>query len=76
MSGLSNTFSESPQDTFPVPQIELIKVLRLPQPNPNSSNKISCIEYGPYDNGYLMLGTDSGHLLVLDPLTLDRISIQ
>ena len=30
--------------------------------------------FGPYDNGYLILGTVSGHLLVLDPLNLDRIS--
>ena len=77
MEGLSPTRQEGQEDQqASSPNLELLKVLHLPQPYPNLSNQISCIEYGPYDNGYLMLGTDSGHLLVLDPLTLGRISME
>ena len=37
-------------------------------------NKITCLNFGPYDNGYIMLGTSSGHLIVLDPKNLKRIN--
>ena len=75
MEGLSPTRLDEKDEYSNFPKLELLKVLHLPQPHPSFNNQISCIEYGPYDNGYLMLGTNSGHLLVLDPLTLDRISI-
>ena len=52
---------------------EIIKVLRLPQPDPAFNNKITCLNFGPYDNGYIILGTTSGHLVVLDPLSLKRM---
>ena len=53
---------------------EIIKVLRLPQHDPFHCNRISCLNFGPYDNGYIILGTTSGHLMVLDPKNLKRIS--
>ena len=31
------------------------------------------MHFGPYDNGYIALGTSSGHLIMLDPLNLRRI---
>ena len=37
---------------------------------------MSSLAFGPYDNGYLLLGTNTGHLLVLEPLSLDRIAGQ
>ena len=48
---------------------ECIKLLRVP-------GQVSCLAFGPYDNGYLLLGTNTGHLLVLEPLSLDRITCQ
>ncbi len=45
---------------------EIIKVLRI-------DNKITEIGFGPYDNGYLMVGMQSGQLLVFDLVTLDRL---
>jgi hypothetical protein len=61
---------ESKVEFFP----QIIKVLRLPQLDPFSNNAISSLNFGPYDNGYVMLGTTQGHLLVLDPKNLNRIS--
>ena len=29
--------------------------------------------FGPYDNGYLLLGLKSGTLLILDTITLDKL---
>lgn len=34
---------------------------------------IECMAYGPYDNGYLILGTSSGALLFFDPGTLNKL---
>ena len=65
------------KDGNPQPYPEIIKILRLPQPEVSpfiSTTKITCINFGPYDNGYLMLGTSSGHLIALDPYTLKRIN--
>jgi hypothetical protein len=61
---------ESKIEFFP----EIIKVLRLPQPYPFVNNIITSLHFGPYDNGYILIGTTSGHLLVLDPKNLNRIS--
>lgn len=45
---------------------ETIKILSIEQ-------KITAINYGPYDNGYLLLGIESGQLWVFDVITLNRI---
>mmetsp|Transcript_29651 Transcript_29651/g.45195 ORF Transcript_29651/g.45195 Transcript_29651/m.45195 type:complete len:189 (-) Transcript_29651:87-653(-) len=73
------------------PKPELIKVIRLPQIEPSISdpcdpaqalaqqvlnNRVTSVEFGPYDNGYLLMGTLSGHILQFDPITLNRISTQ
>ena len=38
-----------------------------------TADYITCLSYGPYDNGYILCGMASGRLLVFDPLTLDRV---
>lgn len=38
---------------------EVIKILRI-------DDRISCIGYGPYDNGHLLLGMKSGLVLIFD----------
>ena len=35
---------------------------------------ITALEYGPYDNGYILAGMLSGKLLVFDPITLKRVN--
>jgi hypothetical protein len=40
---------------------EVIKILRL-------DDKVSAIGFGPYDNGYLLVGMESGLLLAFDLL--------
>lgn len=55
---------------------EIIKIMRLPQPDPLRNNTITAFNYGPYDNGYLVIGTSSGHILTLEPKNLNRISSQ
>lgn len=40
-------------------KIEKLKVLNL-------ESKICCINYGPYDNGHLMLGMSDGTLLTFE----------
>mmetsp|Transcript_3458 Transcript_3458/g.3414 ORF Transcript_3458/g.3414 Transcript_3458/m.3414 type:complete len:373 (-) Transcript_3458:230-1348(-) len=35
--------------------------------------KLTCVNYGPYDNGYIMVGTSTGTLISLDFITLDII---
>eukprot|EP00347_Sterkiella_histriomuscorum_P017818 403347867 len=47
-------------------QPEVIKVLRM-------DDSISEVAYGPYDNGYFMVGLTSGQLLIFDIISLDRI---
>ena len=34
---------------------------------------ITALGFGPYDNGYILAGMQSGRLLVYDPITLDRV---
>lgn len=55
---------------------EIIRVLRLPQPDLLKNNLVSCLNFGPYDNGYIVIGTTSGHLIVLDPKNFNRVSTQ
>ena len=78
--GLSSSYQheidESAKMSDIPPTPECIKVLRLPQSEDSETNQVTCLSYGPYDNGFLCLGTKSGHLLVLDPTSLDRISCQ
>jgi hypothetical protein len=55
------------QDIGPAVIPEVIKLLRLP-------GLVTSMAFGPYDNGYLLLGTNVGQLLVLEPLSLNRIT--
>ena len=45
---------------------EVIKILRL-------DDKICEVGYGPYDNGYFIVGMEGGQVLVFDVVNLDRI---
>jgi WD40 repeat protein len=45
---------------------EVIKILRI-------EDKITEVGYGPYDNGYFIVGMEGGQILVFDVLNLDRI---
>lgn len=36
-------------------------------------DQITALEFGPYDNGYVLVGLSTGKLLVYDPTTLDRV---
>ena len=56
-----------------VPIPDIIKILKLPQPYLNFNNKVTCLNFGPYDNGYIIVGTSSGHIIVLNPITLKRV---
>ena len=38
-----------------------------------TADRITCLAFGPYDNGYILVGMASGRLLVFDPVTLDRV---
>jgi len=64
---------ETPRQLTPALQTvkvdaEVIKII-----GGSELDAVTALEYGPYDNGYLLVGTRSGALLVYDPLTLDRI---
>lgn len=49
-------------------QAEIIKIIDLPD-----SVIITCINYGPYDNGHVMVGLSDGRLIAFDFLTLERL---
>ena len=49
-------------------EAEVIKVI-----GGEELDEITALEYGPYDNGYVLAGMLSGRLLVYDPITLDRV---
>ena len=34
---------------------------------------ITALNFGPFDNGYILAGMKSGRLLILDPITLKRM---
>lgn len=38
------------------------------------NNKITTINYGPYDNSYLLIGMETGTLLMCDPISLSKIA--
>lgn len=35
--------------------------------------EITCINYGPYDNGHILVGLSDGKLIAFDYLTLERL---
>ena len=35
-----------------------------------SKSKITCLNYGPFDNGYVLVGMDNGVLLGFDAITM------
>ncbi len=49
-----------------VSKADVIKILSL-------DDEISKINFGPFDNGYLLIGMKSGNLLVFDAASLDRL---
>lgn len=49
-------------------QAEIIKIIDLAE-----SVTITCINYGPYDNGHIMVGLSDGRLIAFDFLTLERL---
>ena len=36
--------------------------------------KVTSVSFGPYDNGHVLVGTEDGQLLALDPVNLQRIA--
>ena len=47
---------------------EVIKII-----GGEEQDQITALEFGPYDNGYILAGMQSGRLLVFDPVTLERV---
>ena len=39
----------------------------------DDNDKITALQFGPYDNGYILVGLNTGKLLVYDSITLNRI---
>ena len=38
-----------------------------------SRGMITCINYGPYDNGHVLVGTSTGDFLAFNSLTLTKL---
>ena len=49
-------------------RIEKLKILELAQ-----KQQINCIQYGPYDNGHIMLGLSDGWMLGFEYPSLKRV---
>ena len=49
-------------------EAEVIKII-----GGEDNDAITALEFGPYDNGYVLAGMQSGRLLVYDPVTLERV---
>lgn len=47
-------------------QAEVIKIIDV-------DAEITCINYGPYDNGHILVGLSDGKLIAFDYLTLERL---
>jgi WD40 repeat protein len=47
-------------------QAEIIKIIDV-------EAEITCINYGPYDNGHILVGLSDGRLIAFDYLTLERL---
>lgn len=45
---------------------DVIKVLSI-------EDKITQVNFGPYDNGYVLVGLESGQLIVFDMVHLDKV---
>ena len=49
-------------------EAEVIRIL-----GGEDEDEITALHYGPYDNGYILVGLSSGKLLVYDSITLSRV---
>ena len=38
-----------------------------------SRGRITCLAYGPYDNGHILIGTSTGDFLAFNAITLQKI---
>ena len=47
--------------------VERIKLLNVREAS------ITCVNYGPFDNGHLLIGLSNGNLLVIDTLAMEVI---
>ena len=47
--------------------IEILKILKI-------DDKIKSIGYGPFDNGHIIIGLKSGHILIFDIVKLEKIT--
>jgi WD40 repeat protein len=47
---------------------ELIKII-------DYDSKITCVNYGPFDNGYVLLGFANGSVLIFDYPNLERLEL-
>lgn len=47
-------------------QAKVIKIIDV-------ESEITCINYGPYDNGHILVGLSDGKLIAFDYLTLERL---
>ena len=47
--------------------VENLKLLNI------NDAQITCINFGPFDNGYLLLGLSSGVLLAIEPSTMNIV---
>jgi len=50
-------------------EVEKLKILSFMQPDVS----ITCVAYGPFDNGHILLGLSDGWLLAYEYPSLDRI---
>lgn len=50
-------------------KVEVIRIL-----GGESDERITALEYGPYDNGFVLTGLSTGRLYVYDPNTLKRVN--
>lgn len=49
-------------------EAELIKIIDF-------NFEITCVNYGPYDNGYVTVGFSNGSLLIFDYPNLERLQL-
>jgi hypothetical protein len=47
-------------------QAEIIKIIDI-------EASITCINFGPFDNGHILVGLSDGHMIAFDFLTLERL---
>ena len=39
-----------------------------------SSDEITALGFGPYDNGYILIGMKTGNIIILDPISLEKLA--